>query len=249
MAFFMANGTSPIPFDTSANVSFDGTPSPVGNIQGQFNTAEQGYTKAINSQPTVESMTGSANSQFGVPQLQGQVAADQATQDKLNTQISMAPKTIAQASQQSIMTQGQKDAAVQNFTAPLQTQLGTATTDLSRSQANLGTAQSNAQQMVAAGVAQEQKQLLPWTQQFSDLNVTTAMQMSGWTTENAQQLQVLLANQSAGVQLTQDEQDNMEKLAQQEQEFENTLKINSAQETNSQNLYQFENPDPLGLMA
>ncbi len=245
----MANGTTPIPLDTSANVSFTGTASPVSNIQQQFGTAEKGYSDAINSQPTVQSMTSTANNQFGVPQLQGQVQNDMATQDKLNTQINMAPKTVAQASQQSILTQGQKDAAVQNITAPLQQQLATATTDQSRAQNALGTAQTNASQQVAAGQAQETKQLLPWTQQFSDLNVTSAMQMTGWSTENAQQLQVLLANQSAGVTLTQNEQDHLEALAAGEQQFENTLKINAAQEQNSAKLYQTENPDPLGLMA
>lgn len=245
----MANGTTPIPFDTSANVSFTGTPSPVPQIQGQYADLEKGYTGAIAGQATVPQLTTAANAQFGVPQLQSQVQSDQAKADDLNTRINMAPKTIAQASQQSILTQGQKDAAVQSFTTPLQQQLATATTDQSRAQTNLGTAQTNASQQVTAAQAQQTKELLPWTQAFSDANVTTAMQMTGWTTQNAQQLQVLLANQTAGVTLTKDEQDNMEQLAQQEQSFENTLKVNAAQETNSENLYKYENPDPLGLMA
>lgn len=245
----MTNGTSAIPFDNSANVSFNGTPSPVGQIQGQYGNLEKGYTDAINGQQTVPQLTQRYNDQFGVPQLQGQVQGYQAQGDQLQSQINNAPKTIAQASQESILTQGQKDAAVQSMTNPLQQQLGTLNTNLSRTQANLGTAQSNAGNMVQAEQAQQAKQLMPWTQAFSDQNVTSAMQMSGWSAENAQQLQVLLANQSAGVQLTQNEQNNMEKLAQQEQDFENTLKVNSAQEKNSQNLFQFEHPDPLGLLA
>ncbi len=220
--------TQQIPFDTSGNVSFTGTPSPLPQIQGQYGSLEKGYADTINAQPTVPQLTAKYNTQFGVPQLQGQVANDQATEDKLNTAINMAPKTVAQASQQSILTQGQKDAAVTNLTAPLNTQLATATTDASRTQSNLGTAQTNAGNMVSAEQAQQQKQLLPWTQAFSDANVTSAMQMTGWSTENAQQLQVLLANQSAGVTMTEDERNNMEKLAEQEQTFENTLKINAA---------------------
>lgn len=245
----MSDGTTPIPFDTSANVSFTGTPSPVAGIQGTYGNLESGYSKAINSQPTVQSMTDSANTQFGVPQLQGQVQNDQAKEDSLNTSISMVPKTIAQASQESILTQGQKDAATQNMTAPLQQQLAATTTDASRAQSNLGTAQTNAGNQVAAGSAQEQKQLLPWAQAFSDQNVTSAMQMTGWSTDNTNQLNVLLANQKAGLQLTDREQQNLETLAGQEQTFENTLKVNAANEKNSVSLYQTENPDPLGLMA
>lgn len=251
MAFlvFMANGTTPIPFDTSANVSFTGTPSPVPQIQGQYTGLEKGYSDAINTQPGVPQLTSKYNDQFGVPQLQGQVANDQARADTLNTQINQVPKTIAQASQESILTQGQKDAAVQNMTTPLNQQLTGINTDMSRAQTNLGTAQTNAGNMVTAEQAQQTKQLLPWTQAFSDANVTSAMQMTGWTTQNAQQLQVLLANQSAGVTMTESERSNMERLAEQEQAFHNTLSTNAAQEQNSEKLYHAENPDPLGLMA
>lgn len=245
----MNNGTTPIPIDHSADVHFQGTPSPIADIQNQFKTTENGYADTINGQATVPQLTARYNSQFGVPQLQGQVQDLQAQSDTLGSEINNAPKTIAQASQESILTQGQKDAAVQNLQNPLQQQQQNVNTNLTRTQQNLGTAQTNAGQMVAAEQAQQQKQLLPWTQQFSDLNVTTAMQMTGWTTENAQQLQVLLANQQAGVQLTQNEQDHLEQLAQQEQSFEDTLKTNAAQEQNSEKLYQFENPDPLGLLA
>lgn len=229
----MSDGTTPIPFDNSAAVSFTPTASPIPNIQGQYKTAEQGYSNAINSQPTVPQLTAKYNDQFGVPQLQGQVQGLQSDADKLTSQINMAPKTIAQASQESILTQGQKDAAVQNMTQPLQQTLNTVNTNLSRVQSNLGTAQTNAGNMVTAEQAQQTKQLLPWTQQFSDLNVTTAMQMTGWTTENAQQLQVLLANQQAGVTLTKDEQDNLNALAQKEQDFENNLKLQQDAEKNS----------------
>lgn len=245
----MADGTGQIPFDTSANVSFHGTPSPLPQIQGQFSNLESGYTSAINAQPTVPQLTARYADQYGVPQLQGQVQGQQAQADALNTQINNVPKTIAQASQESILTQGQKDAAVQNMQQPMQQQLSALNTNLTRTQQNLGTAQTNAGNMVQAEQAQQTKQLLPWTQAFSDANVTSSMQMTGWTTENEQQLHVLLANQQAGVTLTESERNNMERLAEQEQQFENTLKTNSAQEKNSENLYKFENPDPLGLMA
>lgn len=243
------NGTTPTTFDTSGNVSYTSAPTPVAQNQSTFSNLEQGYTSAINAQPTVPQLTNAANSQFGVPQLQGQVQDDQATQDKLNTQINMVPKTIAQASQQSIMTDGQKTAAEQAMTTPLQTQLATATTDASRAQTNLGTAQTNASNQVAAAQAQETKQLLPWTQAFSDANVIAAQNMTGWTTEDADQLSVLLNNQKTGESLTQDEQDHLESLASQEQTFEDTLKTNANTEQLNVQQYQAENPDPLGLMA
>lgn len=245
----MADGTTPIPFDHSGDVSYTTPTAPIADIQGQYKGLESGYTNAINSQSTVPQLTGKYNNQFGVPQLQNQAEGLQANADSLNTQINMAPKTIAQASQQSIMTQGQKDAAVQNLQQPLQQQLQNVNTNLTRTQSNLGTAEKNASDMVAAEQAQQTKQLLPWTQAFKDTDVTTAMQMTGWSTADANALNVLLHNQQTGLALTQNEQDHLEQLAQQEQQFENTLKTNAAQEQNSEKLYQFENPDPLGLMA
>lgn len=229
----MSNGTTPIPFDNSGAVNFNPTASPIPQIQGTYGNLEKGFSNAINAQPTVPQLTAKYNDQFGVPQLQNEAANDQATQDKLNTQIANAGKTIGQASQESIMTQGQKDAAVTSYTQPLQQQLGVATTDLSRTNANLGTAQKNASDMVTAEQAQQVKQLQPWTQAFKDADVTTAMQMTGWTQENAQQLQVLLANQSTGKELTLNEQNNLEKLAEQEQNFENALKLQQDKEANA----------------
>lgn len=224
----MANGTSPIPFDHSADVSFQGTPSPVAAIKNDYSNLEKGYSSAINDQPTVPQLTDRYNTQYGVPQLQQQVQNDQAQADSLNTDIANASKTIGQAAQQSIMTQGQKDAAVQAYTTPLQNRLQTLNTNIGREQSNLGTAQTNAGNMVQAEQTQQAKQLMPWTQAFKDQDVTSAMQMTGWTTENAQQLEVLLANQAAGKELTMNEQNNMERLAEQEQQFENSLKTLAA---------------------
>lgn len=245
----MADGTTAIPFDNSANVSFTGTASPIPQIQGQYSDLEKGYTGAIAGQATVPQLTTKYNDQFGVPQLQGKIQSDQAQADNLSTQINNVPKTIAQASQESILTQGQKDAATTAMQTPLNQQLSTLNTNTTRDQSALGTAQTNASTMTTAEQAQQTKELLPWTQAFSDANVTTAMQMTGWTTQNAQQLQVLLANQSAGVTMTNQERQNMEALAQQEQGFEQALKTNAANEKNSENLYTFQHPDPLGLLA
>jgi len=243
------DGTQPIPFDNSAAVNFTPTASPIPQTQADYKNLETGFSNAINAQPTVPQLMGKYNAQYGVPQLQQRVQGDQATADKIGTQIDMAPKTIAQTSQQSIMTQGQKDAAVQNLTQPLQQELTNVNKDQSEGQQALTAADTNAKDMVAAEQAQQTKQLQPWTQAFKDQDVIAAEQMTGWTNENAQQLQVLLANQATGKELTMNEQNNLEKLAQQEQQFEDTLKTNAAQETNAQNLYQFENPDPLGILA
>lgn len=243
------DGTGQIPFNNSAAVSFTSAPSPIPQTQTDYKNLETGFTNAINAQPTVQALTGGYNAQFGVPQLQSNVQNDQAQSDTIQGQIDNASKTVGQAAQQSIMTQGQKDAAVQNMTTPLQQRLTALQRDQQQQQAALSTAQTNSKDMVAAAQAQQTKQLQPWTQAFKDQDVIAAEQMTGWTNENANQLNVLLENQKAGVQLTQDQMDNMEKLSAQEQQFEDTLKTNAAQEQNSQNLYKFENPDPLGLFA
>jgi len=233
MAFFMANGTTPIPFDTSGNISYTTPTGPAAQVASTYGGLEKGYADAINSQPTVPLLTSQANDRFGVPQLQQQVQSYQAQGDQLQDEINNASKTVGQASQQSILTQGQRDAAVQNLTTPLQQQLGTINTNLTRTQANLGTAQTNASQDVAAQQAQQLKQLQPWTQQFSDEAVIAAQQETQWTQQDADQLNVLLSNQKTGLALTEDEQNNLNALAQKEQDFENNLKLQQDKEANT----------------
>ncbi len=199
--------------------------SPIPQIQGDYANLEKGYSGAIGSQATVPQLTAKYNDQFGVPQLQGQVQGLQAEGDKVQGMIDNAGKTVGQASQQSILTQGQRDAAVQNLTTPLQQRLGVVNTNLSRAQTNLGTAQTNSGQMVGAEQAQQTKQLLPFTQAFSDENVISAMQNSNFTTGEANELSVLLANQSAGLTWTNDQAQRAHELSMKEQDFENSLKL------------------------
>lgn len=212
------------------NASFTPSASPLPGIQKTYGDLESGYSGAINAQPTVPQLTSKYNDQFNVPRLQQQVQQGNATSDMLGNQINAVPKDIQQGSQESILTQGQLSRMTQARQTPLLQEKNMVDQNLTRTGQNLGVAQSNANQMVTAEQAQQAKQLQPWLQQFSDEAVIAAHQMTGWTTQNAQELQVLLANQQAGVQQSEGEKNRMNQLAMQESQFHQQLQLQQDQQ-------------------
>lgn len=213
---------------STGQITYKPGQSPLAGIQSNYANLEGNYSNAINSQPTVPQLTQKYNDQFGVPQLQGQIQGYQAQGDRLQGQIDNASRTVGQASQQSIMTQGQRDAAVQSLTAPLQQQLGTLNTNISRAQTNLGTAQTNAGNLITAETAQQAKQLLPFTQQFSDEQVISAMQNSNFTADNANELSALIQSSQNGVALTNAQAERANQLAIAEEGFANNLAVQNS---------------------
>lgn len=214
---------------TDFNVNFTPTASPVNQQADIFANLDKGYAGAIDAQTKVPDLITNYNNQFGVPQLQKQIQTGQEAYDALGNTISNIPTDIAQRSQESILTQGQKDRQVQAESAPLLKQQGVLGQTIARQQTNLGTAQTNAGQMVTAEQAQQTKELQPWLQKYSDESILSSMRMTGWTQENSQELQTLLANQQAGITLSEGDKNRANALALKEADFEDQLKLNSQQ--------------------
>jgi hypothetical protein len=223
----MADATT---FDPHAfDVNWKPTTSPVGAQTDIYSNLNAGYAGAIAGQDKTPAILDRWDQRYGVPQLQSKIAGDTLQYDELGNQIRNMPKEIAQRSQESILTQGQKDRQVQSETAPLLSAQGVLGQNISRDTANLGTAESNAAKMVSAEQVDQEKELLPWLKQYDTENVLQAMRMTGWTFENEKELSRLLANQSAGVTLTNAERDRLNQLAIAEKEMQNRLDLAKAQ--------------------
>jgi len=229
------------------NVNFTPTASPVGLEEKRYGDLQAGYTGAIAGQTSVPRLIDQYDNRYGVPQLQGQIQQGNEQYDYLGNQIRGVKRDIQQGSQESILTQGQLNRMEQSRQAPLLEQQGILGQNLSRMGQNLSTAQSNSSRMVEAEQTQQAKELQPWLQAFSNENILGSMRMTGWSFENQSELSRLLANQQAGITLSEGEKNRMNQLAMAEQSFQNQLKLNSQQNTFARENYQLQNPDPLGL--
>lgn len=207
------------------NVNFKPTTSPINQQSDIFDNITKGYSGAIAGQATVPKLISSYNEKFGVPQMQQQIQQGTEQYDALGNSIRNMPREIAQRSQESILTQGQKDRQIQAESAPLLEQQGILGQNLSRQQANLGVAQSNASQMVSAEQVQQEKELSPWLKQYDNENILSTMRMTGWTFENQKELDRLLANQQAGITLSEGEKNRANQLAIAEKGFQNALEL------------------------
>jgi len=219
------------PFD----INFSPTASPVDAERKTYNDLNSGFTNFLGSQATVPQLTTKYNDQFGIPQLQSNIAKGQEQYDALGNQLAGLPKDVAQRSQESILTQGQKNRVVQAEQAPILQQQSMLGQNINQMGNRLSTAQTNAGNMISAEQAQQTKMTQPWLQAYSNENVLSSMAMTGWTQSNSQELQRLLANQQAGITLSEGEKNRANQLAMQEKDFENSLKVAKAKDTTGSN--------------
>lgn len=216
------------------SVNFSPSASPLEDTKKRYGDLNAGFTGFLNSQETVPQLTSRYNDMYGVPQMQNQIQQGNQQYDYLGNQVMNMPKTVAQGSQESIMTQGQKDRVVQSQQAPILQQQGVLGQNLSRMGQNLGTAQTNAGNMINAEQAQQMKMTQPWMQSYNTESVLSTMAMTGWSSQNSMELQRLLANQSAGIQISEGEKNRMNQLAVAENNFEHQLKLQQDSAKNSQ---------------
>lgn len=207
------------------DIQFKPTTSPIGEQTSIYDNLNKGYAEAINSQEKTPQLMSRYNDIYGIPQMQQQVQQGTEQYDYLGNQIRSMPNQIAQRSQESILTQGQKDRQVNAESAPLLEQQGLLGQNLSRIQSNLGTAQTNANTMVSATQVDQQKELSAWLKQYDTQNILSSMKMTGWTFENEKELSRLLANQTAGITLTNEEKNRINQLSIAEKGFENQIKL------------------------
>ena len=238
----MADNFDPHAFD----INWKPTPSPVKEQSGLYDKLNQGYATAVANQEKTPQLLSRYNDLFGIPQMQQQVQQGAEQYDYLGNQVRSMPNQIAQRSQESILTQGQKNRQVQAESAPLLEQQGLLGQNLSRIQQNLGTAQTNANAMVSATQVDQAKEIDTWLKKYDTENVMSAMRMTGWTNENQWELNRLLSNQQAGITLTEGERSRLNQLAIAEKGFANALKI--AEMNNATQRYGYDKTsNPLGL--
>jgi len=207
------------------DVNFKTTPSPVEPQAGLYDKLNTGYAGAIGAQQKTPQLLDRWDTRFGVPNLQERVTRGREDSDFLGNQIRGMPESIAQRSQESILTQGQKDRQIQAESAPLYAQKGMVDQNVSRDTESLGLAQTSSARMVSAEQVDQEKELAPWLKKYETENIMGAMRLTGWTFENKSELDRLLANQTNNVLMSEGERKRINDLAIKEKEFENAIKV------------------------
>lgn len=182
------------------------------------------YTSAIGSlAPTADIYSGYAE-KLGVPALQEKSNKYSQLTDSLTASLDALPDQIAGRSQESMLTQGQKERMVTAESQPILDNLSKLGVASSRVGQQLSQAQTNAAQMTGYDVADQERTLLPFEKGFDMLEQRQAREFSGYTFQEQQELNRLLENAQLGFQWTNAEKNRAHELSLKEMEYKEALK-------------------------
>jgi len=167
--------------------------------------------------------------QIGLPELKEQSLRLGELQGDLTSQFRGAPKAIEGQSRQSLVTEGQRQGLVQEAQKPLLEALQ----GLAPAQASLNSRIASGEQLLGQRLgiekADQQRELLPFNFEFSAEEATQARELSGYTSAQSLELNRLVANLNAGVELNEGEKNRLNQLAVAEKQMESALAQISAQ--------------------
>ncbi len=204
----------------SLDFNFTPTDSPLPQQKKDYNTFNTDFTNFLGSQETVPQLQSKYGNMYNVPFLQDTAQKQNQTADMIGNQLRALPASINSSTQNSLLTQGQKDRMVQAAQAPLATQYTSIAGEAGRTNQALGTAQTNQNTAVTSEQAQQMKMVAPWLQKYDAMTIMNAAENTQWTQKNQWELNRLLANQSTGAQLSEGQQSRLEHLASQENLFQ-----------------------------
>lgn len=199
--------------------------SPAPEIRARGEETISGFREALGQQESLPAMGDRLGQKYFLPQLrEGFSTGRESYQDVLN-QIRNVPEMVKGSTRESEVTESQRQAQVSSKMqklAPLAESLGQTVEQIGQM---LTDAEANMNTEMQFEIAQQKKELEPFTWQFSWDQISGAMEMSGWSTELNTELSTLLNNQQTGVQMSEAEKNRMHELSMQEISFENNLEM------------------------
>jgi hypothetical protein len=209
----------------SLDFNFTPSPSPIPQQKADYNTYNQQFTDFLGNQSTVPQLQDKYKNMFNIPYLQDTAQKQNNLAQMDQNQLYALPASVNSSTQNSLLTQGQKDRMIQAQSAPIATRLNQEQTAAGQTNAALGTAQTNMGQAVSAEQAQQMKMTQPWLQKYDAMTIANAAENAQWSQSNQMELDTLLANQRSGIALSEGQQQRMEQLAYQENAFQNNLAL------------------------
>lgn len=196
-----------------------------------YNTQKQenenlisGYQGAISGQETMPQLYSRYENQYNIPQLREAFTTGRESYQDMVNQVNSMSENVESSSRESLMTSGQKANLVAAKQAPLQKNAASLGQTLSQISTVLSENEKNLNTAMQYEIAQQKKELLPWEWKYNMQTIMQARQFTGWTTENQMELNRLIANQNAGITLSEGEKDRMAALARVEKQYELELR-------------------------
>ena len=212
------------PFAIDYNIpSFD-----IGAQKAEGKDYLNNLTAFIGNQESLPAMYSRLSGQLGIPQLQEQTQRLGEASDDITSQLFALPENVAGRTRESLVTESGKGRIVAAEAEPMQRNLAQLSALADRFGARLGTAQTNLGTMMGLYQAQQEKELMPWEKEYDLLTQTQAREFSGYTFEEEQELNKLIANQRTGLTWNNEERDRANQLAMKEMEYKSALEQISA---------------------
>ena len=162
----------------------------------------------------------------------------------LSSSIQAKPEQVLGRGRETIMTSGQIENITSKEVGDLMKVYSSVGQINEQQGQRLALIERNMNDAAQLEMAQQQKMMTPWLQEYQDINIVQARKFSGWTFAGQMELDRLLSNQAAGLSWTSGEADRANQLAISEAGFKNSLEQISAQ--GEQNLEYYKKTEGLG---
>jgi hypothetical protein len=194
------------------------------------------YANAIRGQEALPAMYSRLSEQYGIPQQKELVQGLGQQMTGLNQRLYELPGVVSGTTRNSLVTQGQRANLIESKSAPMRADLAALGSIYGPAASALASSQGEVSNMMGLTQQQQAKDLMPFERGFSIMEQQQAREFSGYTFENQQELNRLIANANNGLQWTNAEADRANQLAMAEMGYKNEL--NKMAQQNTYNLEQ-----------
>lgn len=203
------------------------TAFPVEQQKQESDQFRQEFTGFLQGLETPQETRDKLENRYGYQPLQESYLRGTEAMGDVQSSIRAVPENVQQRVNQgqTIVNQAQVDRIVNNEVKDLvQTynDLGSITEQQGR---RLAIIEQNMNEAGKLEMAQQQKMMTPWLQEYQDNNIFQAREFSGWTFANQLELNRLISNQQAGFTWTNAEKNRAHELSMQEKSFSNQLDL------------------------
>lgn len=177
------------------------------------------FSNFLANQQTPEAIRQQYENRYGYQNLREDYLRTGEAASSVMDAIRATPDNVKSRGGQTIMTQAQLGNIVNKEVKGLMetyTSLGQLNEQQGR---RLAMVEQNMNEAAKLEMAQQQKMMTPWMQEYQDKNIMQAREYSGWTFANQLELNRLISNQQAGFNWTNAEATRANQLAMQEKQF------------------------------
>jgi hypothetical protein len=186
------------------------------------------YMAKQKAQPTSLQIYDQTQQAAGIPELKKSQATLQGQVYSLEDSLRRLEPDIAARSGNSIVTQSQRNGMIDAASKPLQENLGTIGTALGRVSSAISDANKDVTTRVGYQMDDLKAELQPYKDQLTLLSDQNARLMTGFSTDQSNELSILMAKIARNEQISDTEYQTAKDLALKNMDYENAMKENAA---------------------